>query len=64
MERLKGPHDQMRQWNKFAVNFETVLTRRFFHGFDRHWLDLKVHKHDNFFFTFLQKPNPYGPKGL
>ncbi len=25
---------------------------------------LKVHKHEIFFFTFLQKPNPYGPKGL
>jgi hypothetical protein len=25
---------------------------------------LKVHKHEIFCFTFLQKPNPYGPKGL
>ncbi len=27
-------------------------------------LYLKVHKHENFFLLFLQKPNPYGPKGL
>ncbi len=26
--------------------------------------DLKVHKHDIFFLLFLQKPKPYGPKGL
>jgi hypothetical protein len=26
--------------------------------------DLKVHKHEIYFFTFLQKPKPYGPKGL
>jgi hypothetical protein len=25
---------------------------------------LKVHKHENFFLTFLQKPKAYGPKGL
>jgi hypothetical protein len=25
---------------------------------------LKVHKHENFFILFLQKPKPYGPKGL
>ncbi len=25
---------------------------------------LKVHKHEIFLNTFLQKPNPYGPKGL
>jgi hypothetical protein len=24
---------------------------------------LKVHKHEIFFITFLQKPKPYGPKG-
>ncbi len=24
---------------------------------------LKVHKHEIFFLTFLQKQNPYGPKG-
>ena len=36
------------------------------------WLDtnkiyfslLKVHKHEIFFLLFLQKPKPYGPKGL
>jgi len=27
------------------------------------YINLKVHKHE-FFFTFLQKPNPYVPKGL
>ncbi len=26
--------------------------------------DLKVHKHEIFFWLFLQKPKPYGPKGL
>ncbi len=26
--------------------------------------DLKVHKHEIFFILFLQKPKPYGPKGL
>ncbi len=25
---------------------------------------LKVHKHEIFFLLFLQKPKPYGPKGL
>jgi hypothetical protein len=25
---------------------------------------LKVHKHEIFFWLFLQKPKPYGPKGL
>ncbi len=25
---------------------------------------LKVHKHEIFFILFLQKPKPYGPKGL
>ncbi len=25
---------------------------------------LKVHKHEIFFLTFLQKPTPHGPKGL
>ncbi len=24
----------------------------------------KVHKHDIFLMNFLQKPKPYGPKGL
>jgi hypothetical protein len=27
-------------------------------------LVLKVHKHEIFFLLFLQKPKPYGPKGL
>jgi hypothetical protein len=27
-------------------------------------LPLKVHKHEIFIITFLQKPNPYGPKGM
>jgi hypothetical protein len=28
------------------------------------YCDLKLHKHEIFYILFLQKLNPYGPKGL
>ncbi len=38
---------------KLSYFFKTWATAR-----------LKVHKHELFFLLFLQKPNPYGPKGV
>ena len=43
---------------------KTSLRHRFCKFLFMHWIYLKVHKHEIFFWLFLQKPKAYGPKGL
>ena len=53
------PHYQVGCYTFFLLSkFFFYLCERYSPAF------LKVHKHKNFFLLFLQKSNPYGPKGL